>query len=109
MMQVLDSFPPISAGGACFLNRANYRGRCVDTGVDNDFDTPLPYGRVVLSESTVGHFARLFGWIAPIEATQLTDRVDDLETALAKAEAERDAALAAVDAFTALRDVFEDA
>ncbi len=108
MMQVLDAFPPVAAGGSCFLNRANYRGRCVDTGVDSDFDDPLPYGRICLSESTVGHYARLLGWVSPVEAAQLADRIDDLEDALADAEQARDKALAAVEAFTALRSALED-
>lgn len=101
-MQVLDSIPPNAAGGACFLNRANYRGRCIDTGVVNDFDTPLPYGKIVVSESTAAHMADLLGWVSPEKAQEYTDRIDDLEAVLAIVEDERDRALEAVAALRKL-------
>lgn len=103
-MQVLDSIPPNAAGGACFLNRANYRGRCIDTGVVNDFDTPLPYGKIVVSESTAAHMADLLGWVSPEKAQELTDRIDDLEAVLAGVVEERDRALEAVVALRRLEE-----
>ncbi len=64
---------------------------CVDTGID--IDRQSKWGRVYLSEDTVGGYARLLGWISPddfkglshrlaemtAENERLTERIDKLD------------------------------
>ncbi|HEY7824995.1 MAG TPA: hypothetical protein VIG24_19300 [Acidimicrobiia bacterium] len=80
-MNVYDSIPPIAAGGADFLQPGHDKGPWIDTLVDNDVHTP--YGRIVLSATTVSHLARLLGWAPPEEVTAVKAENDQLSAELA--------------------------
>lgn len=95
--QKLDRYP--QAPG-CDYFTGSTRTPCIDTGIT--IDRMSKFGRVYVSEDTVGNWARLFGWIAPDEAEDLKDRAQ-------AAEDEVVALTARVDQFDNLRTAIEAA
>lgn len=75
-------------------------GPFIDTGVDVDRDSR--WGRIYLSEQTVGEFARKFGWISPDDFKGLSHR-------LAEMTAENDRLVERVAKLDMIRDALVDA
>ena len=83
-MNVIPQVSPIAAGGGCFIDRTEVRGRFIDTGIDND--QWMPYGRICLAERTVENMARLLGWAPASEVEAALEEVAVLKAQLAEAK-----------------------
>lgn len=87
-MNLIDQISPIAAGGACFIDRTEARGRFIDTGVDND--QWMPYGRICLAENTVENMARLLGWAPAAEVEAALEEIAALRAQLDSTTAKAD-------------------
>lgn len=77
--QLLDSYP--LAPGCDYITGGSTPGRVVDTGLT--IDRLSTFGRLYLSEQTVGNYARLLGWISPDDFADLAADLDEAHEQIA--------------------------